>query len=81
MIDTEIQEKAEEIAAKYNTMKYGLGSVRKYSIIEWTQELDKFLAPIDEPDKTKVREKFLSLVGLDGDRGLAHDKFSRDFRG
>jgi hypothetical protein len=45
------------------------------------KEMDKFLASLNEEDTIKVKEKFLSLVGLDGDRGKAHDKFLRDFPG
>ena len=81
MTNFEIQEKAGEIAAKYQTMRYGLGSFKKYSVDEWMKEMDEFLAPLDEEDTTKVREKFFSLVGLDGDLGNAHDKFLRDFPG
>lgn len=81
MTDIEIQERAEEIATKYRTMKYGLGSIRKYSITDWTVELNKMLDPLEEPYETQVREKFLTLVGLDGDRGNAHDKLLRDFPG
>ena len=81
MTESEIQEKAKEIAAKYKTMRYGLGSFKRYSTDEWMKEMNEFLAPLNEEDTTKVREKFFSLVGLDGDRGNAHDKFLRDFPG
>jgi hypothetical protein len=80
MTNFEIQEKAEEIASKYKSMSFPL-SVKKYSTENWTLELCKFLNPFNEPYKTQVREKFLSLVGLDGDQGKAQDKFLRDFPG
>ena len=75
MTDVEIQEKAEELKAKYNTMKWGLGSVRKYSRIEWVEEMNKFLDPLEEPYKTEVREKFLTSIRF------TDDNFSKDFPG
>lgn len=81
MTESEIQEKAKEIAAKYKTMSYDFGSFKKYSTEEWRKEMDEFLAPLNEEDTTKVREIFYSLVGLDGDQGKAHEKFLRDFPG
>lgn len=81
MTDLEIQEKAEEIATKYRTMKYGLGSFQKYSIDDFMRERDKILEHLKESDKTKAIERSLTLVGLDGDRGNAHDKLLRDFPG
>ena len=81
MTDLEIQEKAEEIAAKYRTMMYGLGSFKKYSIDDFMKERDKIIDPLKESDKTKAIERSLTLVGLDGDRVNAHDKLLRDFPG
>ena len=81
MTDLEIQEKAEEIATKYRTMRYGLGSFKKYSIDDFMKERNKILEPLKESDKTKAIERSLTLVGLDGDRGNAHDKLLRDFPG
>ena len=81
MTDLEIQEKAEEIASKYRTMRYGLGSFKKYSIDDFMRERDKILEPLKESDKTKAIERSLTLVGLDGDKGNAHDKLLRDFPG
>lgn len=81
MTDLEIQEKAKEIATKYKSMKYGLGSFRKYSLEDFYIEMDKILDPFEEPYKTQARDKFLTLVRLDGDLGNAHDKLLRDFPG
>ena len=75
MTNLEIQEKAEEVAQKYRTMRYDLGSVKKYSTIEWIEEMNKFLDPLKEPYKTKVREKFLTLIQF------TDYKFLRDFPG
>ena len=81
MTDLEIQEKAEEIATKYRIMRYGLGKFKKYSIDDFMKERDKILEHLKESDKTKAIERSLTLVGLDGDRGNAHDKLLRDFPG
>lgn len=78
-IDLHVEEAAQQLAAAYRKMRYGLGSIERHSIEEIVALQAKAEARFEEPHRTKLRERFHALVGLDGDRGRAWDKLYRDF--
>ena len=80
-IQEQIEASAQELADVYNRMKYGLGSTERHSGSEFTNILLKAEELFQEPYRTQMKERFLVLVGLSGDRGRAYDKFLRDFPG
>lgn len=80
-VQRQIETAAQELAAIYNSMKYGIGSTKRYSVSEINALLHKAEENFQESYKIQMRERFHVLVGLDGERGRAHDKLRRDFPG
>lgn len=80
-MEEKIEKAAQELANEYNSKKYRLGSVKRYSINDIWEIINKAEESFEEPYKTQMREQFHALVGLNGDRGRAQDKLHRDFPG
>jgi hypothetical protein len=77
----QVEQVAQEVAAKYREMSYGLGSTQKYSVSDFMMIVQEAKRQLPESDKKRMEERFHELVGLSGDRGYAHDKLRRDFPG